>query len=87
MSARPPAVGAYLVDESPPGPPWVGRMRRVADDGRYVLITATGYEWPARPDRLRPATGAERATFEQGVDALHREVAFAVGRMTTRAVR
>ncbi|MGW5018197.1 hypothetical protein [Streptomyces sp. NRRL F-5053] len=92
MSARPPAVGDLLVDEatavaSPPALPWVGRMQRVASDGRYVLVSATGYAWSADPVRSRPANGAEREAFAHDAEALRREVADAVRRTALRTAR
>ena len=61
--------GEYLVDEGtrqkrPLSPAWTGRVQLVLDGGRVLLVTHTGYEWPARPENLREATAAERAAYD-----------------------
>lgn len=44
--------------------PWTGRLQRVRPDGRYVLITRSGYEWPVAPVDARAATSQERAAYD-----------------------
>ncbi|MBO8185888.1 hypothetical protein [Streptomyces spirodelae] len=63
-----PARGDYVADEStrqekPPEPAWVGRVQQALADGRVQLISHTGYEWPANPDQVRPATQQERDAY------------------------
>ncbi|MFE9391196.1 hypothetical protein [Streptomyces sp. NPDC006784] len=35
---------------------------------RYVLVTATGYEWRALPDDVRPATAEERDEYDAALE-------------------
>lgn len=70
MSAKgAPARGAYLVDVStaqtaPPEPAWVGRVQAPLAGGRVLLVTATGYEWPAPLSALRAARRDECDRYE-----------------------
>ncbi|GAA2616644.1 hypothetical protein [Streptomyces axinellae] len=66
---KPPARGAYLADESaarvsPAGRAWVGRVQIPLRDGGALLVTHTGYQWPAAPGDLREATATERAAYD-----------------------
>ena len=70
------ALGDYLVDEStrsqsPPGPPWTGRVVRRTAAGQYRLLAETGYEWTA--GAVRAATGQEQAAYQQARDRLLRQ--------------
>lgn len=70
------ALGDYLVDEStrsesPPEPPWTGRVVRQLATGRYRLLAESGYEWTA--GAVRAATAQERAAYQRARDRLQRE--------------
>lgn len=67
-----PVRGAYLVDTGASSEGdglsiafWTGRLRHVYSEGSYLLVTATGYEWPVAPGEVRPASAAEREAYER----------------------
>ncbi|WP_431983004.1 hypothetical protein [Streptomyces qinglanensis] len=67
--------GDYVVDEAtrqtmPSEPAWVGRVQLVSPGPplRYVLVTATGYEWRADPRDVRPATAEERDEYDAALE-------------------
>ncbi|UNZ19562.1 hypothetical protein [Streptomyces sp. 891-h] len=60
--------GDYVVDLDaaqpvPPEPSWAGPAQQTFSEGRVQLVTHTGYEWPADPQRLREATQQERDVY------------------------
>ncbi|MBO8184562.1 hypothetical protein JW592_03590 [Streptomyces sp. DW4-2] len=59
-------VDGATAQQVPPEPPWTGRVQLAFED-RYVLVTANGYEWRARPDDVREATADERAAYDAAV--------------------
>ncbi|WP_431983171.1 hypothetical protein [Streptomyces qinglanensis] len=81
--------GDYVVDEAtrqamPSEPAWVGRVQLVSVGSplRYVLVTATGYEWRARLGDVRPATVEERAEYDAALERRLRGLRDLGGRLT-----
>ncbi|MFE9391735.1 hypothetical protein [Streptomyces sp. NPDC006784] len=54
----------------PSEPAWVGRVQLVSTGPplRYVLVTATGYEWRTDPGDMRPATAEERDEYDAALE-------------------